>query len=505
MNHSIKHMVNPILSFTKYPDSCYSRTINSRSETGLVNFISGADRGQAMLLPSMVEDYIATDAAVRVIDAFVDSLDVLALGFDRPTPAPTGRPGYDPRDMLRLYIYGYLNALRSSRRLERGCHINVELMWLLRKRAPDFKTIADFRRDNHCGVVGACSAFVQFCREANLFAGAIATIDGTKVRAVASGKKVMSKPEVAAEVVKLNREIGDFLLAMDTADATEPDEATGKQTRNALKALRARREELLSLAKHMAAEERELGVLGEPDARPMGYRAGAKPPSYNLQIAVDPKSHIIVHHDVTTEATDNRLLYPMARATKAVLGADTLNVIADAGYANAAQAAACEDAGIVPSAPAPRPTNTRGDFYPPDVFTYDAGSDSMTCPNGRKLLRNGSNERDQSLRYRAEKNCTGCPLKENCTTAPRRFVYRLVHQEALSRMIGWVKADKSLMKTRRSTVEHPFGTLKYYLGGRFLLRGQLKASTETALAVLGYNLTRASKIIGRQELIERLA
>jgi transposase len=407
--------------------------------------------------------------------------------------------------MLRLYIYGYLNGLRSSRRLERACHINLELIWLLRKRTPDFKTIADFRRDNGCGIVGACRAFVQFCRQSNLFAGAIATIDGTKVRAAASRKKVMDKAEITAATVELDRRIGDYLLALDAADATEPDEATAKQTREALKTLRARRDELASLAKHMADEEHELGVVGEHEARPMGYGAGAKPPSYNVQIAVDPSSHIIVHHDVTTEATDNRLLYPMARATKAVLGADQLNVIADAGYANAAQAAACEDAGIIPSAPASRPTNPKGDFYPPDVFIYDAASDSMTCPHGRKLLRNGSNERDQAHRYRAEQDCTGCPLKQNCTTAPRRYVYRLIHQAALTRMTERVKADKSLMKTRRSTVEHPFGTLKQYLGGRFLLRGRLKAATETALAVLGYNLTRASKIIGRAELIERLA
>ena len=469
-----------------------------------MNFITGADRDQPMLLPAMVEDYVDATAAVRVIDAFVDALNIAVLGFERSRPAATGRPGYDPRDMLRLYIYGYLNGLRSSRRLERACLINLELLWLMRTRAPDYKTIADFRRDNGTGIVGACRAFVQFCRQTGLFAAAVATIDGTKVRAAASSKRVINKAALEAETVALDSQIGDYLLAMDAADATEPDEATARQTQEALKALQVRRDELLSLARQMTEEERELGVVGEPDARPMGAGTGAKRPSYNVQIAVDPSSHIIVHHDVTTEATDNRQLYPMATATKAVLGEDTLNVIADAGYANATQAAACEAAGIVAAAPAPRRTNTKGDFYSADLFLYDATSDSMTCPAGRKLLRNGSNERDQEHRYRAE-DCTGCPLKQSCTTAPRRYVYRHVHHAAMERMTARVKADKSLMKTRCSTVEHPFGTLKHYLGGRFLLRGRLKAATETALAVLGYNLTRASKIIGRRELIERLA
>ena len=469
-----------------------------------MDFIAGADRQQPMLLPAMVEDYVSPDAEVRVIDAFVASLDMRSLGFERFTPATTGRPGYDPRDMLRLYLYGYLNGLRSSRRLEKACHTNLELLWLMRKRAPDFKTIADFRRDSGTGIIGACRTFVRFCRQAGLFAGAIATIDGTKVRAVASIKRVMTKEAIAAETVALDSRIGDYLLAMDATDAAEPDAATVQQIRKALRTLQARRGELTGLAKQMANEAHEIGVTGEHEARPMGKGTATKYPSYNVQIAVDPHSHIVIHHDVTTEATDNRQLYPMARAAKAVLGTETLNVIADAGYANAGQAAACEDAGIVPSAPAPRRTNTRGDYYSADLFTHDAATDTLTCPAGRKLLRNGSNDRDQEYRYRAQ-DCTGCSLKQDCTSAPRRYVYRHWHHHALERMVGRVKADKSLMKTRCSTVEHPFGTLKHYLGGRFLLRGRLKAATETTLAVLGYNLRRVSNILGRAELIERLA
>jgi transposase len=214
----------------------------------MAGFIAGADRDQPMLLPALVDDYITADAAVRVIDAFVASLDMHALGFGRPRPALTGRPGYDPRGLLKLYIYGYLNGLRSSRRLEKACTINLEVIWLLRKLAPDFKTIADFRRDNHCGVTGACKAFVRFCRQAGLFAAAVAVIDGSKVRAAASRRQVIEQAELEAELVALDRQIGDYLLALDAADANETDDTSSQQTRAALQALKDEREELLELA-----------------------------------------------------------------------------------------------------------------------------------------------------------------------------------------------------------------------------------------------------------------
>ncbi len=457
-----------------------------------------------MLLPLTVQDFVAPDATVRVIDAFVASLDLHALGFERARPARTGRPGHEPGALLRLYVYGYLNQLNSSRRLERACQINLELVWLVRRLTPDFKTIADFRRDNHPGITGACKAFVRFCREAGLFEGTTAVIDGSKVTAAASRKKIMTAAEVASETVALDHEIAAYLAALDAADTTETDDVGPRRTPAALERLKRRRAELEELAATLTAEARDHIVRGEPEARAMGKGKGPKPPSYNVQTAVDPKSHIILHHAVTTEATDNRLLYPLARAAKRVLGAAKLTAIADKGYANAAHAAACEADGITPAAPAPRPTNPRGDFFTPDVFIYDAASDSFTCPSGRKLHRNGGNERDQAHRYRAE-DCQGCPLKQDCTTAERRFVYRSVHYEAMRRMTGRVAADPSLMVTRQSTVEHPFGTIKVYLGQRFRLRGQLKAATETALAVLGYNLGRAIKILGWQALIDALA
>lgn len=469
-----------------------------------MGFIEGVARGQVMLLPPAVEDYVAADAAVRVIEAFVASLAMTALGFARAVPATEGRPGYDPRALLKLYIYGYLNAIRSSRKLERECHRNVELMWLLGGLTPDFKTIADFRRDNGPQIVASCRALVRFCREQGLFVGSIAAIDGSKVRAAASRKRVMSGAEAAAEIARLDRAIADHLAAMDAADAVEPDEASGQAVTDALAALRAERGKIAELAERMREEGRGLGVAGEPDARPMGSGAGAKPPSYNVQIAVDPASHMIIHHAVITEANDLRQLRPMALAAKEVLGAAALTVVADTGYANATHAARCEADGIAPAVPPPSQVNRTGDYFAATAFRYDAEADTMTCPAGRRLVRNGRHRSDNSIRYRAE-SCAGCPLKSRCTAGDRRHVYRLIDQPALDRMAARVEADPSLMRLRRCTAEHPFASLKQILGGRFLLRGTAKAATETALAVLAYNIGRARNLLGHARLAAALA
>ena len=262
-----------------------------------MSYIQGEDRGQAALLPAAIEDYVAADAPVRVIDAFVDGLDVKGLRFGRSVPAPTGRPPYDPRDLLKLYLYGYLNEVRSSRRLERECSRNVEAMWLLRRLAPDFKTIADFRRDNGPAIVGACRAFVLFCRDQGLFAARLVALDGSKFRAAASAKRVMGRREIAEEAARLDRRIAEYLADLDESDAREPDEAPNA-TAAALQALKVRRAELDRLAAKLDAEERNTLVEGEPDARPMGIGKGPKPPSYNMQTAVDVDTGLIIHHEV---------------------------------------------------------------------------------------------------------------------------------------------------------------------------------------------------------------
>jgi transposase len=471
-----------------------------------MSYVRGEDRGQAALLPAAIEDYVAADASVRVIDAFVDGLDMIGLGFGRSVPAVTGRPPYDPRDLLKLYLYGYLNEVRSSRRLERECSRNVEVMWLLRRLAPDFKTIADFRRDNGAAIVGACRAFVLFCRDQGLFAARLVALDGSKFRAAASAKRIMGRREIAEETARLDRRIAGYLAGLDESDAGEPDDTAGA-TATALAALRARRADLNRLAATLDAEGRNMVVEGEPDARPMGIGSGRKPPSYNVQTAVDAETGLIIHHEVTTEPTDNRLLHPMAKATKDAVEADTLTVVADAGYSNGADAVACEREGITPCVPANRAINNRGDgtLFDRSLFAYDSAADRYRCPAGRTLVRKQLMRRNNCVVYAAQ-DCSGCALKPRCTTAERRLLTRHVHEDALQRMTARVEADPSLMRRRRCAVEHPFGTIKRMTaGGRFLTRGLNRVRAEAALSVLAYNILRATNLIGALNLRGRLA
>lgn len=458
------------------------------------------------LLPAAIEDYVAADAPVRVIDAFVDGLDIAGLGFGRSAPAATGRPAYDPRDLLKLYVYGYLNEVRSSRRLERECSRNVEVMWLLRRLAPDFKTIADFRRDNGAAIVGACRAFVLFCRDQSLFTARLVALDGSKFRAAASAKRIMGRREIAEETARLDRRIAAYLAGLDESDAREPDEAAGATTA-ALTALRARRAELDRPAATLDAEGRATLVEGEPDARPMGIGKGAKPPSYNVQTAVDADTGLIVHHEVTREPNDTRQLYPMARGTKDTLNVASLMVVADAGYSNGTAAAACEADGITAWAPTNRAINNQGDgsMFDRSAFVDQPEGDTYICPAGHGLTRKQVMRRDALILYAAS-DCTGGSLKPRCTTAERRFVTRHLHEDAMERMNARFRADPNLIRQRRCASEHPFGTIKRMTaGGRFLTRGLKKVSGEVALSVLAYNMIRAINLLGATTLQARLA
>lgn len=472
-----------------------------------MSYIRGEDRGQAALLPAVIEDYVADDAPVRVIDAFVDGLDVRGLGFGRSVAAVLGRPPYDPRDLLKLYLYGYLNEVRSSRRLERECSRNVEVMWLLRRLAPDFKTIADFRRDNGTAIVGVCRVFVLFCRDQGLFTARLVALDGSKFRAAASSKRVIGRREIAEEAARLDHRIAEYLTALDESDAHEPDEQTSA-TATALAALRERRAELDQLAARLDAEERNTLVEGEPDSRPMGIGKGPKPPSYNVQTAVDSDTGLIVHHEVTSETNDTRQLYPMAKATKDLLGVSGLMVVADAGYSSGAAAAACEAGGITACVPTNRSIHSQGDgtMFGRSAFIYQPEADTYICPAGHVLTRKQEAlRRDRMILYVA-RDCTDCSLKPRCTTAKRRFVSRHLHEDALERMNARFQADPSLIRQRRCASEHPFGTIKRMTaGGRFLTRGIKRVRGETALSVLAYNMIRVINLIGAASLRARLA
>jgi transposase len=455
-----------------------------------MGYLAGDDRHQPSLLPPAIDEYVDQDAPVRVVDAFVDTLDFRTLAFDRATPASTGRPGYDPRDLLKLYIYGYLNEIRSSRRLERECKRNVELMWLMRRLAPDHKTIADFRRDNGRAIVGACRAFVLFCRDQGLFAARLVSIDGAKFRAAASQNRVLDRQRIAIEIEKVDARIAHYLTALDREDDAEVGADNGS-TSEAIAALKHRRAELNRLAEHLDQDDRRLVVDGELEARPMGFGPGGKPPSYNVQIAVDADTGIVIHHAVTDEVNDLRMLHPISAAVKDMLERDELTVVADTGYSNGNAAAACESDNITACVPVKRSVNNRGDgnAFDRSDFVYDAEQDHYTCPSGRILSRNGRVTR-HSIFY-TSRNCGGCDLKSQCTKARKRSLTRHVHEDALERMAARVAQSPELMRLRRCSAEHPFGTMKRMMAGRFLTRGMAGTSAEMALSVLAFNMIRS--------------
>lgn len=440
-------------------------------------YIQSGARAQHTLFPSTLDELIPADHVCRVIEAFVGKLDMAALGFVRAEPAETGRPGYDPRDLLKLYLYGYLQQLRSSRRLEAECRRNVELMWLLGRLVPDYKSIAEFRRMHREAVTAVGAELVRLARQVGLVRGEWVAIDGSKFRAVSSVAAVREREAVRA-----------YLEQLESADE---------------------RDEVVIDASAVAAALEKLNYDPEPEARFMRMAHGNAAPAYNVQTAVDSEHGLIVAQQVTTEATDNRSLLPMAEAAKQALGAPgTLNVVADAGYSNGEQAEQCEAGGILPHVPANRSINSQGDgtLFDRTRFLYDEKTDTFRCPAQQRLTRKQVLLRKKSVLYAAPvETCSRCPLKPQCTSTTRRFVQRHVHEGALQRMNQ--RATAKAMRLRRCTVERPFALLKYVIFGhpRFLLRGLGGAQTETSLATLAYNLKTMIKALGGANLARALA
>jgi transposase len=438
-------------------------------------YIRGEAREQVTMFPVTLDELIPSDHVCRVIEAFVDRLDMAKLRFERAEPADTGRPGYDPRDLLKLYLYGYLQQVRSSRRLESECRRNVEVMWLLGRLQPDYKSIAEFRRMHSQAVGEAGAELVCLARSVGLVRGETVAVDGSKFQAVSSAKRVRERDAVKR-----------YLEQLDAAD--EQDEvvidASGVQA---------------ALAK--------LNSDAEPEARLMRMANGFAA-AYNVQTAVDTEHALIVAQKVTDEATDNRSLLPMAEAAKQALGhPPSLYVVADAGYSNGQQAEACEAQGIVPQVPANRSINSHGDgtLFDRTQFSYDENSDTFRCPAQQTLTRKQVLSRKNSVLYAASAEvCGACPLKPRCTTTSRRLVQRHLHEGALQRMQQ--RATPQAMRLRRSTVEHPFATLKYRIFGhpRFLLRGIIGAQSEISLAVMAYNLKRMINLLGAIQLCSAL-
>jgi transposase len=467
--------------------------------------VEGVSRDQRQLLAPSLDEIVGADHPVRVIDAFVDTLDMRALGFAKAVAAEMGRPAYRPADLLKLYIYGYANQMRSSRRLEREAARNIEVQWLVNRLTPSFKTIADFRRDHPSAIVGVVRAFVRFCRGQSLYGGELLAIDGTKIEAVASRKKVLTPKALAKQMAAIDAKIKDYLAAMDEADQEEAGPADGSAVTAALEALKTRKAEVQAQAKALADEGLTQKVVGEFEARLMKTARHGHQVAYNAQTAVDGKHGLIAAFDLTNDCNDQCQLLPMAQEGKAALEAETLTVVADTGYSNGEQGKACEAAGITAIVPRAATVNPAGKgFFSRDAFTYDAASDSWACPAGQTLVLRETSRTAQK-KYYATKACAGCALKPRCTKAERRTIARHFHEDDRQAMHRRALDDPSFMKRRRELVEHPFGYIKWLLGyPRFLVRGLKKARSELSLAVMGFNLKRAISILGVRALLEAL-
>lgn len=440
-------------------------------------YIRGEAREQVTMFPVTLEELIPADHMCRVIEAFVSRLEMAKLGFERAEPAETGRPGYDPRDLLKLYLYGYLQQVRSSRRLERECQRNVEVMWLLGRLQPDYKSIAEFRRIHSQAVSEAGAELVRLARSVGLVRGETVALDGSKFRAVSSAHSVRERDELKR-----------YLEQLDAADAQE---------------------EVVIDASAVQAALEKLKNHPEPEVRFMRMVSGGSAPAYNVQTAVDSEHALIVAQQVTDEATDNRSLLPMAEAAKAAVGNPAeLNIVADAGYSNGQQAEACEAQGLVPHVPANRTVNNQGGgtLFDRTEFHYHEKTDTFLCPAQQTLKRKQLSRQDRAVYYAAQPEvCGTCALKARCTNGKQRLVSRHLHEDALQRM--GQRATPEMMRLRRSIAEHPFAALKYHIFGhpRFLLRGRAGAQAEISLATTVYNLKRMRHVLGGIRLRAALA
>jgi transposase len=471
-------------------------------------FVEGTDRSQTTLFPECLEDWINEDNPVRVIEVFVEGLDLAELKFGGVEPEVTGRPSYHPSVLLKLYIYGYLNRVQSSRRLEREAGRNIEVMWLTGRLVPDHKTIADFRKDNGPAIRKVCVRFVALCREIGLLTTASVAIDGSKFKAVNNRDKNFTRAKMERRLAQIEESVARYLSQLDTADLQEPSEALAAKTAHLtekLAKLASEMERLKAIEKTMLASPDQQISLTDPDSRSMATSGrGSGVVGYNVQVAVDTKHHLIVTHEVTNIGSDRSQLAKVALQAKDVLGADHLDVVADRGYFNSPEILACERADITVTLPKPMTSGAKSDGrFGKQDFVYLPTEDVYRCPAGDKLTHRYTNEEDgKTLRRYWTTACTHCPLKARCTTGPERRITRWEHEHVLEAVQQRLDENPRAMRVRRETAEHPFGTLKMRMGAtHFLMKRLPKVAAEMALHVLAYNLTRVMNILGVQPLL----
>ncbi|HYV72474.1 MAG TPA: IS1182 family transposase [Pseudolabrys sp.] len=470
-------------------------------------FVEGTDREQSTLFPECLEDWIDENNPVRVIDVFVDELDLAELGFDGVAPETTGRPGYHPSVLLKLYIYGYLNRVQSSRRLEREALRNVEVMWLTGRLAPDHKTIADFRKDNGGAIRQVCARFIELCRAMGLLTEASVAIDGSKFKAVNNRDKNFTRAKMDRRMAQIEESVARYLQQLDTADRQEPSEALQTKTsrlKDKIAKLKQQMQHLKELRVQMLAAPDQQISLTDPDSRSMATSGrGSGVVGYNVQVAVETKHHLIIAHEVINEGSDRAQLSPMAKAAKAVLAVEKLDAVADRGYFSGEEILACDNAGVTVTLPKPMTSGmmARGRFGKQD-FRYVADEDVYLCPAGETLPYRYTNEEDGLILRRYWTNaCQSCPIKKNCTSGKERRITRWEHEHVLEAVQRRLDEHPEKMRQRRETVEHPFGTIKARMGAtHFLMKTLPRVASEMALHVLAYNMTRVMSIIGVRPL-----
>jgi transposase len=471
-------------------------------------FVEGTDRGQSTLFPECLEDWIGEDNPVRVVDVFVDELDLSELGFDGVDPEATGRPSYHPSMLLKLYIYGYLNRVQSSRRLEHEAGRNVEVMWLTGRLVPDHKTIADFRKDNGTAIRKVCAHFVALCRAIGLLTLASVAIDGSKFKAVNNRDNNFTRAKMERRMAQIEESVARYLQQLDTADRQEPSEVLQAKTsrlKEKIETLKQQMRRLQGLKVEMLATADQQISLVDPDARSMATSGrGSGVVGYNVQIAVDTKHHLIITHEVTNEGSDRSQLSAVAKQAKATLDVEKLDAVADRGYFNGEEILACEEAGITVTLPKPMTSNAKaeGRFGKQD-FRYVAEEDVYVCPAGERLAYYYTSEDKGLIQHRyVTKACQNCAIKQSCTTAKERRIKRWEHEHIIDAVQRRLDEHPEKMRQRRETVEHPFGTIKARMGAtHFLMKTLPRVASEMALHVLAYNLTRVINIMGARPLM----
>lgn len=468
-------------------------------------YVIGVERNQSMLLPETVEEYVGENHPVRAIDAFVGALDLAGLGFAKSRPATTGRPPYDPGDLLRLYLWGYLNRVASSRRLEVECGRNLEVIWLLRCLAPDFKTIADFRRDNAVALKGTFRQFTFLCRELGLYGRELVAIDGTKLKASNNPAKRASAEQLEKTLAEIDERIAGYLVEAESADTDllgEPLAATQpvaglKKKLAALRERQARYQEALAVAQASG----EKAPLIDPQCQSL-KKVGL---GYNAQVAVDEKNHLIVVAEIARQPTDHAQLPVVAKQVRAILESPETKFTADAGYHDRGALAEAEEAELLTFVPRPKKGSaTQAGTYHKSAFSYQAESDAYRCPAGQVLKRKGSYQKhgDVTFSYSNAEACRACPLKSRCTKSAYRRIERWEKEAVIESIEARVAAHPELIKKRKAIVEHPFGTIKFWRGqGALLTRGRRQVQAELSLSALAYNLTRVLALLGVAGLI----